>query len=43
MVETSPFNRRGVNSIQDQKANIPHASWPKKKKGKNRSDIVTIQ
>ena len=34
MVETSPFKRRGVNSIQDHKANIPHASWPKKKKKK---------
>ena len=32
MVETSPFNMRGVSSIQDQKAKIPHAYWPKKKK-----------
>ena len=36
MVETSPFNRRGVSSIHDQKANIPHASWPKKKKQKQK-------
>ena len=34
VVKTLPYNTGGMGSIPGQEARIPHAPWPKKKKGK---------
>ena len=36
MVKTSPPNTGGTNSIPEQRAKIPHASWPKKQNTKQK-------
>ena len=41
MVKTLPSNVWDANSIPGQETMIPHATWPKKKKKKSRSNIVT--
>ena len=37
VVKTSPSNAVGVGSIPGWGAKIPHASWPKEKKNRNRT------
>ena len=41
MIKTLPSNAGDVGLIPGQGAKIPHASWPKKAKHKNRSNTVT--
>ena len=41
MVKTSPSNTGGAGLIPGQGAEIPHTSWPKNPKYKNRNNIVT--
>ena len=40
MVKTLPSNEGGVGSIPSQGAKTPYASWPKKMKHENRSNVV---